>query len=624
MTWLSVKEVALLMRITVMAVRKGVYNGKFQFQFVDGIGGKSGKVIQIALESLPQHIQDKYHHILDEAERQECTEVINNCTDKQRESADHKAGIVHEFELSGMSGKRFIEQYNKQSGESVSLDQLYDWKRRLDKDGIAALVDTRGGHNRGTSSIPDEAWELFKSWYLTQQCRSIQMCYNQVKEEYPNIPSVSAFERRVKREFTEYILMRYRGNYKDFRDALPYHERTKVDVESNEIWSSDHHTCDVLVLDKCGNVVRPTLTVITDIRSTRVMAFRVRDSEGNTSVVKQCFRDAMIKFGVPLKFYTDNGKDYTSKELSQDYPDSLVNALGIKQILAQPYHGQSKPVERFFETFEEHCGKLFRTYSGSNAVNRPDDTRMLNKKLAEQSYTPTIYQYIEVVSAYIEEYNSTAHSGRDMDGKSPNAVYLENLRYKREVNSDVLHRLCGRFITRTVGRNGIRMNNTTFTEYDGKLLPYYKKKVTVVYDPEDMSSLTVLEHDSKRFICNIQPKVLTPFGAANEEDFRRAAKQRKKALDYVNGAKPRRLAEHQTFSIISKNKLLEKNFEEEYSKRSEEITSESIETPLIKQTEKSVSAAHEKVNKGNTAADETEDVCLSLYEYYKKNKEDMA
>lgn len=623
MTWLNVIEVSLLLGITAMAVRKKAYIGKYQFRYIDGVG-QGGKVLQIALESLPQHAQEKYHMLLDEAERQKCTEVVTDCTDKQRESADHKASIVHEFELSGMSGKRFIEQYNKQSGESVSLNQLYDWKRRLDKDGIAALVDTRGGHNRGTSSIPDEAWELFKSWYLTQQCRSIQMCYNQVKEKYPNVPSVSAFERRVKREFTEYIPMRYRGNYKDFRDALPYHERTKVDVESNEIWSSDHHTCDVLVLDKCGNVVRPTLTVITDIRSTRVMAFRVRDSEGNTSVVKQCFRDAMIKFGVPLKFYTDNGKDYTSKELSQDYPDSLVNALGIKQILAQPYHGQSKPVERFFETFEEHCGKLFRTYSGSNAVNRPDDTRMLNKKLAEQSYTPTIYQYIEVVSAYIEEYNSTAHSGRDMDGKSPNAVYLENLHHKREVNSDVLHRLCGRFITRTVGRNGIRMNNTTFTEYDGKLLPYYKKKVTVVYDPEDMSSLTVLEHESKRFICNIQPKVLTPFGAANEEDFRRAAKQRKKALDYVNGAKPRRLAEHQTFSIISKNKLLEKNFEEEYSKRSEEITSESIETPLIKQTEKSVSAAREKVNKGNTAADETEDVCLSLYEYYKKNKEDMA
>lgn len=625
MTWLSVKDVSLLMRITVMAVRKGVYNGKFQFQLVDGRGGNSGKVLQIALESLPQHAQEKYHMLLDEAERQKCTEVITNCTDKQREAADHKASIVHEFELSGMSGKRFIEQYNEQNGESVSLDQLYDWKRRLDKDGIAALVDKRGGQNRGTSSIPDEAWELFKSWYLTQQCRSIQMCYNQVKEEYPNVPSVSAFERRVRKEFTEHILARYRGNYKDFRDALPYHERTKVGMNSNEIWSSDHHTCDTFVLDKRGNVVRPTLTVITDIRSTRIMAFRVRDSEGNTSVVKQCLHDGMIKFGVPMKFYTDNGKDYTSKELSQDYPDSLVNALGIKQILAQPYHGQSKPVERFFETFEEHCGKLFRTYSGSNAVNRPDDTRMLNKKLAKKSYIPTIDEYVETVTAYIAEYNSTAHSGRDMDGKSPNEVYLENLHHKREVkNPEVLRLLCGRFITRTVGRNGIRMNNTTFTEYDGKLLPYYKRKVTVVYDPEDMSSLTVLEHESKRFICNIQPKVLTPFGAANEEDFRRAAKQRKKVLDYVNGVRPRRLAEHQTFSIISKNKLLEKNFEEEYSKRSEEITSESIETPLIEQTEKSVSAAHEKVNKGNTAADETEDVCLSLYEYYKKNKEDMA
>lgn len=619
MTWLSVNEVSLLLELTPRAIRKRVE--AYQFQYIDGVG-QGGKVLQIALESLPPFAQEKYHMLLDEAEQQECSEVITNCTDKQREAADHKAGIVHEFELSGMSGKRFLEQYNEQNGETVTLNQLYDWKRKLDG-GIAALVDERGGHNRGTSSIPDEAWELFKSWYLTQQRRSVKLCYDKVKEQYPNIPGIRAFERRVKREFTEYVLKRYRGNYKDFRDLLPYHERTKEGIDSNEIWSSDHHTCDTFVLDKRGNAVRPTLTVITDIRSTRIMAFKVRDSEGNTSVIKQCLRDAMIKFGVPLKFYTDNGKDYTSKELSQDYPDSLVNALGIKQILAQPYHGQSKPVERFFETFEERCGKLFRTYSGSNAINRPDDTRMLNKKLAKKSYIPTIDEYVETVTAYIEEYNSTAHSGRDMDGKTPNQVYLENLHYKREVkNTEVLRLLCGRFITRTVGRNGIRMNNTTFTEYDGKLLPYYKKKVTVVYDPDDMMNLTVLEYESKKFICNIQPKILTPFGAANEEDFRRAAKQRKNVLDYVNGARPRRMAEHQTFSIISKNKLLEKNFEEEYRKSVDGIASDSIDTPIIEQAEKSVAKAH-KGAKGKTEPIE-EDVCQSIYEYYKKNKEEMA
>lgn len=628
MIFLTVKEVSRLVGVQERTIRNNVQRGKYGdenkgFVYINGRGGYRGKILKIALESLPQFAQDRYNQLQCVGIQQDCIELLKKCNDKQRELVDHKIQIIHEFEFSGLSGKRFLEQYNERNGETVTLNQLYDWKRKLDSGGIAALVDERGGHNRGTSSIPDEAWELFKSWYLTQQRRSVKLCYDKVKEQYPNIPGIRAFERRVKREFTEYVLKRYRGNYKDFRDLLPYHERTKEGIDSNEIWSSDHHTCDTFVLDKRGNAVRPTLTVITDIRSTRIMAFKVRDSEGNTSVIKQCLRDAMVKFGVPLKFYTDNGKDYTSKELSQDYPDSLVNALGIKQILAQPYHGQSKPVERFFETFEERCGKLFRTYSGSNAINRPDDTRMLNKKLAKKSYIPTIDEYVETVTAYIAEYNSTAHSGRDMDGKTPNQVYLENLHYKREVkNTDILRLLCGRFITRTVGRNGICMNNTTFTEYDGKLLPYYKKKVTVVYDPDDMMNLTVLEYESKKFICNIQPKILTPFGAANEEDFRRAAKQRKNVLDYVNGARPRRMAEHQTFSIISKNKLLEKNFEEEYRKSVDGITSDSIYTPIIEQAEKSVSKAH-KGAEGKTETVE-EDVCQSIYEYYKKNKEDMA
>lgn len=106
MTWLSVNEVSLLLGLTPRAIRKRVKT--FQFQYIGGMG-QGGKVLQIALESLPQQAQEKYHMLLDEVERQECTEAITNCTDKQRESADHKASIVHEFELSGMSGKRFIE-----------------------------------------------------------------------------------------------------------------------------------------------------------------------------------------------------------------------------------------------------------------------------------------------------------------------------------------------------------------------------------------------------------------------------------------------------------------------------------------------------------------------------------
>lgn len=149
-----------------MNATKGKYGVEnIGFRYVNGRGGNSGKVLQIALESLPRYAQEKYHILLDETERQECAALITDCTDKQRETADRKARIIHEFDLSGVSGRLFIEQYNKQNGESVSLDQLYDWKRRLDKGGIAALIDRRGEHSRGTSSIPDEAWELFKSWY---------------------------------------------------------------------------------------------------------------------------------------------------------------------------------------------------------------------------------------------------------------------------------------------------------------------------------------------------------------------------------------------------------------------------------------------------------------------------
>ena len=117
---------------------------------------------------------------------------------------------------------------------------------------------------------------------------------------------MSAFKRKV-RTIPEYAILKYRTGTKAFNDALPHMIRDKSDVMSNDIWCSDHHRADVFVKNSTGHVIRPWITVFTDIRSTKIMSFIVREADPNTTVVKKCLRLGIEKYGVPNEIYTDKG-----------------------------------------------------------------------------------------------------------------------------------------------------------------------------------------------------------------------------------------------------------------------------------------------------------------------------
>ncbi len=629
MTWISTIEAAYVLEITERAVREQAYGDILEHRYTSG-KGRSGKTLQISLESLPPAAQMRYQVIQDKQTSENAEDYLSSYTGKQREAAQKKCGIIRQYQSSGKTGREFVDEYNSSHSEHISTDQLYKWQKKLNNGGLAALVDTRGTHSKGSSTIPEEAWELFCSLYLTHQKRKVTQCYSLVKAQYPDIPSLRTFNRRVQNEITELVKIRYRGTQEQYVNSFPYHVRDLSDLESNERWSSDHHTCDVMVLNKQGKAVALTLTTIVDVRSTKILSYRFRDAPGDTSVIKMCLRDAMIKYGVPLEFYTDNGKDYKSKELSSDDESglSLTEVLGIKQIFAQPHHGQSKPVERFFESFENELGKWFKSYRGPSPDRRTDETRMTNDKLAQKTYVPTMDEYIAKAAEYIEYYNSErAHTGLNMDGQTPDRVYLDNLHHVRRVDDAVLRLLCGRIAVRTVQRNGVSVGSEFYSNADGALLPYYKKKVIVIRDPEDLFEMVVLNIDTKQYICKVQRKSMSPFSKISEEDIKTTKREIRTLRTYTNSFKPRTISHSELMALIAKKHLLRNNFAEDYEKRQAEISSDPISNPIIDavavaaKDNRSVTVKPTEPVKEETQGEEDENFFAA---YYNSNKEDMA
>lgn len=599
---LTVKEVSEILNISERAVRKNCLSGKYDCIYVNGRGGNSGKNILISLESLPQEAQDRYNGIEKEPEL-----LIERYSLTQIKEAEYKASIVLDFQRSGVSAEKFIQDFNARNGENFTTRQLYYWQKKYNSNGIESLIDDRGGYNKGACSISEKAWDMFYMLYMTPQKRGIKWCYDKVKLAFPDVPSVSAFKRKA-RTIPEYAILKYRTGTKAFNDALPHMIRDKSNVMSNDIWCSDHHRADVFVKNSTGHVIRPWITVFADIRSTKVMSFIVREADPNTTVVKKCLRLGIEKYGVPNEIYTDNGKDYTAKELSEEYPLSVMNVLGIGKITATPYHGQAKPVERFFRTLEERFGKMFYSYAGNDAKKRPEHMQKTNKVLDGDKDIPTLEFYIEKLTEYIKEYNNTAHHGDGMEGKTPDNVYSENLTEKREIgDSNALRLLFGKTVERTVQKNGIAMYNNTFTNNDGKLIPYYDKKVMVTYDPDDLETIYIFDTEYN-YICSASAKLKTPFRSCNEEDYIRAGKEKRAVRQFAKKYKPKQYKS--TFDLIAEYQLEELQYKEE---QTPDVPVRKVATSYSDEIEKTFEDKQQEKARNQSIMDKI------MFDYYEKN-----
>lgn len=600
LTWLKVKEVAELLELTDSAIKKAVSKNKYEYRHVKG-KGRGGIQIEIALESLPLDVQNRYNHIQDEAAYKE----IMQYTGKQREEANFKALIVERYQQSPLSVDDFIKDFNERNPDDrITRSQLFRWQQKYKSGDVTGLIDQRGGHNRGQTSIQPEAWDYFYALYMAQQKRSIQRCWEYTRREYPNIPSVSTFERKIA-SVPKLAVLYYREGEKAFQDALVSMERSREDIHSNDIWFSDHHLVDAAVVNSRGRVFRPWLTVFFDARASKVISFVVRDKSADATVIKQCLRTGMEKYGIPKELYFDNGKDYREKSFNTDFPLSLTKQLGINQIYATPYHGQAKTVERFFGTMEDRFCKFLPTYLGRDAKERPENMRVTFDKLKDQC--PTMERFTELLGGYFEEYNHTPSNGIDMGGQCPDQVYYENLVVKNEVrDKSILRILCGTFDIRTVQKNGVQYQGRFY--YHTDLLPLQGEKVIINYDPDNMDELNIFDMDM-RAVCRAAAKVRTPFRHTTQEQIREAMKEKKNARKVVEQYAPVR--ELDVMSIIARNQLLEKQYREnEDTKVVENIN------PALSQNSRILAATSQ-----NQRPSDEEDITVTLLKAYQETRQ---
>lgn len=534
MIYLTVKEVADLKGCSSQYIKKIVLEGSLKSEV--SVNQNNRKKYLIPISELSTHEQLKYYKSHDieipeellagrKPKAQHPHKEFDEFTAEQREEIAEWIRIIkawYEYcaksKLQKVPATEKFVQLQKVANPELNISKgiLYRKKAALKADDLAGLIDNRGSWKKGTSSIPDVAWECFLSFYLDEAQYPITACYEYtemwLKAEAPQylpLPDYSSFYRKIQTSIPKPLEVMGREGMKAFRDrCAPYIRRTYEDMVSNEWWIADNHTFDVQTKGEKDNLHRLYLTAFFDARSGIFTGCYVTDAPSSQATLI-ALRKGIMKYGIPQNIYVDNGREFLTfdvgglghrqKKSTKDKfaPPPVFERLGIKMTNAIVRNAKAKIIERRFRDVKDRLSRLFPTYTGGNVVERPE---RLKQVIKNADNIPTDYEFTQAVEDILTYYmNEKPYSGAvsSDNGKTRMQVYRENLHEKRIASEFDLNLMLMRSTrSQKVGRRGVHLTiaGEKVDYYNDELiLNHLDESVYCRYDPEDISTVRIYD-----------------------------------------------------------------------------------------------------------------------------------
>jgi len=477
---------------------------------------------------------------------------LNDVPGTKRQEALQRLGLIERFEAFAATYKSrslAVEFFVREN--NISRGSLYRWLTRYHNQGLVGLIDTRGGSRFIKQIISEDAFEFFKTMYLTQQRLSVKTCWlninyiNKSENRGWKIPSLMYMYKFIKSQIPLGVQVLHREGIRAYEAKCAPHIQIDPDsVGPGAIWVGDHSQLNCWIRHR-NRWIRPWLTAWQDMRSRAILGFFVSPNPNQTTIL-QAFKRAVLKYGPPDVVKVDNGRDYDSESwtgttkvrrraLRKGYIDEQLVAgiyamLDIAVSFAIPYRPKSKPIERFFDTLDCQFTKTISTYCGKDAERKPEELNKLlqSEKTISQAYD--INSVAEQLEEYIEIYNNSAHTGLGMNNRTPMQVFAsrESRRVLAEGVIDLIARVWSGELT--IGKNGVRFKGMYYGQYNTELLIHQGKKVRISYDPDDLRQIYVYNSTTFKLITIAEQNQLVLYGqAVDEENLREAMRQQSRA-----------------------------------------------------------------------------------------------
>ncbi len=451
----------------------------------------------------------------------------------------------------------------------VSWQTLERWKLEQERAGsVLALADKRGVTHKGKTMLTEEHKRVILGHVLNPNGAKVSQCVREVQKKFqaaglalPSEPTIRRFVKHYMEEcFDEWTL--FREGKKAWNDKCAISLlRDWTLVEVGDVVIADGHTLNFETLNPAtGKPTRMTIVLFYDGASNCPLGWEIMPTE-NTDSISAAFRRTCIMLGkFPRVVYLDNGRAFRAKYF-KGCPDfeqagflGLYRDLGCSVIHAWPYHGQSKPIERFFGTFHD-MEVWMPSYTGNDIAHKParmkrgeDLHRQLYDKLGGRPLTweETVVQ----VARWFAEYATRPQYRTHLHGRTPGDVFMEGR--GEGLSPQDMQKLTLFMMqkeVRTITKDGIRVNGRLYwheklysrrhpvlVRYDEHFNPYTVYVYTL--DGEPLCEAKDREH--YRIASGLHPAARI-LGTPEQQEELRAGVELRKGLERNSTALMRRL-----------------------------------------------------------------------------------
>jgi hypothetical protein len=260
-------------------------------------------------------------------------------------------------------------------------------------------------------------------------------------------------------------------------------------------WTIDGWTVEMYYQDETGYTNRLTMVVVLDPFNDYPIGFAIGDRE-NTDLIKQSLRNALLHvkelFGDVYRPWQLQSDRYGIKQLKPFYEN-----VGHLATPARVGNAKAKPVESFFNRFNETYCKPKLSWSGHNITARAENQpnrEYLNKIKTSFPTRAEVVNHLELSMRHLRETKKTTY----LD-KWNKALPADKVLMNKENELEVLGLTTG--YTYNIGPNGIVLtiagNTISFDSDDLALRKLLHFKWIPYYDPENLSKILAVSEDKK-------------------------------------------------------------------------------------------------------------------------------
>ena len=579
--WISAQQLAVLetMPSSPQGVNKKARAGNWEKRQVQGIRGVG---YEYAFSSLPQATQAELLlkqsavEIDNVSETPRARKELNylpeviwkpyeKATDKQREHAKAKLVPLHKLDDLVRNGLELMTALDAVAEEcdiaKGSLKRWYYQVRSFERpDWLPLLIAKHNNKKSGKeAAFTEDAWEAFKADYFRNEQPQFGSCYERLKraarENGWNIPSASSIKRKIEREVPKLVQVQLREGDHAVMQYYPSMRRTVAEIEALEWINGDGYQHNVFVRWHNGEIVRPKTWIWQDIRTRKILAYRVDLSE-NSDTIRLSLMDLIWKYGIPKKCTIDNTRAAANKwmtggvknryrfKVKEDDVTGIIPMLGIELLWTSVQfgkgHGQAKPIERAFshgglgELVDKHPS-LAGFYAGENVYNKPDnynggkdgvdyDTYILAIEDGIRTFNEREGRQTEICQGI---YSFSQVFERDYKQANIRKASAEQMRFLMLMSEAVTLRKDGTFELDAGGKVNNRKNRYLASE----LIATGHRKVVVKFDPQDLHNKVWVYSLDGVFLAEAKCTDAVAFGdKAKGREHDKARKQMVKAV----------------------------------------------------------------------------------------------